>query len=157
MKIALNIEVVGARRGGAEKYAGTVARWLVEAGHSIHVYAREVDAGELPPHVPIHTVEVRCPPGCGWLRAYLFASRSHEMLQEQQFDLIVGFNKVWYVDAYMAVGGAHPASLRCNSIRFRSPIWRAAWWVMKWLSPKQWAFRAIARRQFQGEYRPHVI
>jgi UDP-glucose:(heptosyl)LPS alpha-1,3-glucosyltransferase len=29
--------------------------------------------------------------------------------------------------------------------------------MAKWLSPKQWVFSAIARRQFGGEHRPHVI
>jgi UDP-glucose:(heptosyl)LPS alpha-1,3-glucosyltransferase len=79
------------------------------------------------------------------------------MLRDSHFDLIIGFNKVWYVNAYLAVGGAHPAALDCNSRRFRSPILRGLWWALKWLSPKQWVFRAIAARQFRGFCCPHVI
>ena len=42
----------------------------------------------------------------------------------EPFDLIIGLVKTWYQHAYIAVGGAHPASLEANSRRFRSP-WRA--------------------------------
>jgi UDP-glucose:(heptosyl)LPS alpha-1,3-glucosyltransferase len=157
MKIALNIEAIGARRGGAEKYAGTVARWLFEAGNEVHVFARVVDSGELPAGTPIHTVLPTCPFGLGWLRNYLFARESEKLLRQHRFDLIIGFNKVWYVDAYLAVGGAHPAALECNSLRFQSPVMRAAWWATKWLSPKQWVFQAIERRQFGGSHQTHVI
>jgi UDP-glucose:(heptosyl)LPS alpha-1,3-glucosyltransferase len=157
MKIALNIEAIGARRGGAEKYAGTVARWLVSEGNEVHVFATEVDAGELPASTRVHHVQPMVLPGFGWLRAYLFARRSEQMLHKSHFDLIVGFNKVWYVDAYLAVGGAHAAALECNSRRFRSPIIRSLWWLSKVINPKQWVFRLIAARQFGGSHRPHII
>jgi UDP-glucose:(heptosyl)LPS alpha-1,3-glucosyltransferase len=157
MKIALNIETVGARRGGAEKYAGSLARWLAGIGHDVHVVAREVDAGELPSQVVVHPVKPFCPPGFGAFRAYMFARASERALRQHHFDLIVGFVKTWHQHAYLAVGGAHPASLDCNSRRFRSPMARAAWRGLKAISPKQWAFAAIARRQFHGERRPHII
>jgi UDP-glucose:(heptosyl)LPS alpha-1,3-glucosyltransferase len=157
MKIAINIEAIGARRGGAEKYAGTVARWLIQAGHEVHVFARVVDEGELPAETPVHQVLPFCPPALGWFRAYLFASESERMLRRHQFDSIIGFNKVWYVNAYMAVGGAYPASLECNSQRFRSSVKRWVWWATKWISPKHWVFGAITRRQFRGAHCPHVI
>lgn len=157
MKVALNIESVGARRGGAEKYAGTVARWLTEAGHEVHVVARRVDAEELPPGVRVHRVEAACPPGLGGFRAYQFARESEGVLRRGDFDLIVGFVKTWYQHAYLAVGGAQPASLECNSRRFRSPLTRSAWYLSKAVNPKQHLFREIARRQFETEHRPHVI
>jgi UDP-glucose:(heptosyl)LPS alpha-1,3-glucosyltransferase len=157
MKIAINIEKLGQRRGGAEKYAATVTRWLINAGHEVHVFATDADADELPAGTPIHHVRPFCPFGFGWLRTFLFARASEAALRQQHFDLIIGFNKVWYVHAYLAVGGAQPATLACNSQRFRSPLVRGAWWLTKWLSLKQWVFRWIAHKQFAGTYRPHVI
>lgn len=157
MKIALNIEVVSSRRGGAEKYAGTVARWLRDAGHEVHVFARDVDAGELPPDTPVHRVRPLCPPGFRWLRSYLFARESERALRAQPFDLVIGFVKVWHQHVLLAVGGAHPAALAYSSRRFRSSWLRAGWWACKAFSPKQWMFRAIARKQFAGSHRPHVI
>jgi UDP-glucose:(heptosyl)LPS alpha-1,3-glucosyltransferase len=157
MKIALNIEMVSSVRGGAEKYAGTVARWLHDAGHEVHIFARNVDPGELPSTTPVHLVRPLCPPGFRWLRSYLFARASERALRTQCFDLIIGFVKVWYQHVHLAVGGAHPAALAYSSRRFRSPWRRAGWWTCKALSPRQWIFRAIARKQYAGSHRPHVI
>jgi UDP-glucose:(heptosyl)LPS alpha-1,3-glucosyltransferase len=157
VKIALNIDVVGARRGGAEKYAGTLARWLIAAGHEVHVYASEVESGELPPGTPIHRIHTGTWPGFGWMRAWQFGRESEKALAAEDFDLIIGLVKTWYQHAYVAVGGAHPASLESSSRRFRSPLLRGCWWLTKWLSPKQWVFRFIERLQFGSYHEPHVI
>jgi UDP-glucose:(heptosyl)LPS alpha-1,3-glucosyltransferase len=71
--------------------------------------------------------------------------------------LIVGFIKVWYQHVYVAVGGSHIATLVYNSRRFRGWPGRAAWWLGKAASLKQWIFQAIGRKQFAAGYAPHVI
>jgi len=157
MKIALNIEWIGARRGGAEKYAGTVARALLTAGHEVHVVARGVDAGELPDDVPLHEVRLVDVPGLGWSRTYRFAAASARMLSREKFDLVVGFNKTWHQDVYLAVAGAHPASIDCGLRRFTRPLDRTLHALGKAISPKQWLFRRIDRKQFHGERRPLVV
>lgn len=158
MKIALNSELVGARRGGAEKYAGSLARALATAGHEVHVVAREVDPGELPPEVVVHPVTLRRWPGLGALRAYRFAAASEQVLRGLSVDLILGFSKVWYQDAYLSVGGPHPATLEYSHRRFRSTTVRAFWQLGKLLSPKQWVFRLIDHKAFGCGDRPtHVI
>lgn len=157
MKVALNIEQMGARRGGAEKYAGALARALVMAGHEVHVFVRDIDRDELPAEVQVHLVRPARLPGLRMLGAYQFAWASERALRRESFDLIVGFAKVWYQDAYLAVGGTHPSTLACNSRRFRNPLVRGVWWLTKYLSPKQWVFRWIARRQFHGAHHPQII
>ena len=157
MKIALNIETVGARRGGAEKYAGTLCRCLAAAGHEVHVFAREVDADELPPGARFHPVRPRGIPGLGILKAYQFAQASEAALRGEPLDLIVGFVKVWYQHVYVAVGGSHIATLAYNSRRFRGWPQRAAWWLGKAANLKQWIFQAISRKQFAAGHAPHVI
>ncbi|MFO0945038.1 MAG: glycosyltransferase family 4 protein [Planctomycetota bacterium] len=156
MKIALNIEFIGSRRGGAEKYAGMLARWLGAAGHEVHAFAREIDDGELPPGGTFHPVRPKRTPGLGWLRSLQFGHASANAIRDARCDLSIGFVKSWNVDAYIAVGGAHPASLLYNSRRFRHPLVRVGWWITKFFSPKQWVFRAIERRQF-GNHSPFVI
>lgn len=156
MKIALNIEWIGARRGGAEKYAGMVARGLLAAGHEVHLFARGVDDGEVPQHVPIHEIPVFLFPGFSWLRTYRFAQLSARVLKRQAFDLVIGFNKTWHQDVYLAVAGSGIASNLYSADRFRSPLQRAWHRAGKWLSPKQWLFRRIERKQF-GDRRPHVV
>jgi UDP-glucose:(heptosyl)LPS alpha-1,3-glucosyltransferase len=157
MKIALNIETIGANRGGAEKYAGMLVRWLAASGHEVHVFSRIVDEEELPAGITFHGVRPTALPGMGWMRAYQFGAASAKALSKHQFDLIVGFVKVWYQNAYVAVGGAHPASLVHNSQRFRNPIARGLWWMTKLLSPKQWIFKSIERKQFGGMHQPFII
>ena len=157
MKIALNIERLGARRGGAEKYAGALARQFAAAGHDVHIFAREVDRSELPANVVVRLVPTSNAIGLGWLRAYLFARASERALQAEQFDLIVGFCKVWRQHVYLAVGGTQPATLRYSSRRFRSSLMRGLWWLSKALSPKQWVFRWIARKQFHANYAPRIV
>ncbi len=157
MKIALNLESVGARRGGAEKYAATLARWLDAAGHEVHVFARVVDAAELPAAVRVHRLPSGRVPGLAWLRPYLFARASERALREESPELILGMTKVWHQHVCLAVGGAQPATLECSSRRFGNAWVRRWWWLTKAVNLKQWVFRRIARRQFQGRYAPHVI
>ena len=158
MKIALNIEWVGARRGGAEKYAGVIARELHAAGHEVHVFARGADPGEVPDGVQLHPVVVQKWPGCGWFRAFRFARASECALKKESFDLIVGFNKTWYQDVYIAVAGAQPAVVEHSLQRFKGPLRRTIHRLGKVFSPKQWMFKWIERRQFGPAARPmHVI
>ena len=158
MKIALNIEWVGARRGGAEKYAGVIARELHAAGHDVHVFARGADPGEVPDGAALHRVTVQKWPGCGWFRAFRFACASERALKSQSFDLIVGFNKTWYQDVYIAVAGAQPAVVEHSLQRFKGPLRRTTHKLGKIFSPKQWMFKWIEHRQFGAAARPmHVI
>ncbi|NLX97759.1 MAG: glycosyltransferase family 4 protein [Rhodopirellula sp.] len=156
MRIALNIEVVG-RRGGAEKYAGSLARHLASAGHEVHVVARSVAPGELPPEVQWHPVRLARLPGLGGLRAYRFAAASQRLLDHLPVDLILGFSKTWRQHAYLSVGGPHPATLEHSGRRFRSAWSRIAWRLGKLLSLRQWSFRVIDGKAFSRGRAPHVI
>ena len=156
MRIALNNEVIG-KRGGAERYAGSLARYLASAGHEVHVVARQVDPRELPTEIFRHLIRLRSLPGLGWLRAYRFAAASQRLLEKLNVDVVVGFSKVWYQDVYLSVGGPHPAALDCSSRRFRSRLSRAAWALGKLLSPKQWSFLAIDYKAFHSGRAPHII
>jgi UDP-glucose:(heptosyl)LPS alpha-1,3-glucosyltransferase len=157
VKIALNIEVVSSHRGGAEKYAGSLARWLVSRGHEVHAFARECDLDGPSARVQFHPVRPTWIPGLRWLRAYRFARLSEQALRRDRFDLIVGFQKTWYQHAYIAVGGAHPATLACRSAQHRRLAVRTVWWLGKRVNPKEWSFGLLARRQFHTVHRPHVI
>jgi UDP-glucose:(heptosyl)LPS alpha-1,3-glucosyltransferase len=157
MKIALNLESVGARRGGAEKYAATLARLLDAAGHEVHVFARTVDTAELPAAVRVHHVPSGSAAGLAWLRPWFFARDSERALREESPELILGMTNVWHQHACLAVGGAQPAMLEFSSRRFRNAWVRRWWWLTKMFNLKQWVLRRIDRRQFQGGNAPHVI
>jgi UDP-glucose:(heptosyl)LPS alpha-1,3-glucosyltransferase len=157
MKVALNVGAVGARRGGAEKYAGILARRLAAAGHEVHVLAREVDAGELPAGATTHFIRPRSLPGFGWLRSFRFAAASARELARHDFDLVIGFAHVWRQDVLIAVGGSYRGMLDHSQARFRSPVRRALWWTGKLLNPKHWLYRLIEHKQFSRGNGPLVI
>ena len=157
MKIALNIERVGASRGGAEKYAASLARMLMAAGHEVHLFARSVDREELTSGARIHLVRMPNLPGFGVLRPYWFGRESERAIRPAGMDLVVGFMNTWYQDVYLAVGGTRPGTIDYSSRRFRSLPARAIFRACKAASPKDWLYRAIARRQFSSQYLPYVI
>jgi len=156
LKIAVNVEAVGARRGGAEKYAGSLVRSLADAGHQVSVVARLVDPGELPSGVRHLPVPLSSSLLLKPLRSYRFARASQRVLQGESWDLIIGLTHVWHQHAMIAVSGAQPASLAANSRRFRGAPRRWLWWATKLIGPKLWMHRWIQHKQF-GEYRPHLV
>jgi len=157
MRVALNFPCVGARRGGAETYVGVLARALDAAGHEVHVLARQVDEGELPPSVCVHTIRTRRLPGLDWLQPYQFAAASERELAIGEFDLVVGFAHLWRQDVCLAISGCRKALLKSSAQRFRSGPSRLLWRTGKLLSPKQWVYRWIEHKQFGQETPPFVI
>src|SRR5262249_31762381 len=103
-----------------------------------------------------HEIPVFLFPGLGWLRTYRFAKLSERVLKAGRFDLVVGFNKTWHQDIYLAVAGTAPASNEYSVRRFRNPVARGLRRLGKLLSPKQWLFRRIERKQFVDRS-PHVV
>ena len=156
MRIALTIEKVGDRFGGAEKYVAMLAAALHRAGHDVTAIARVADRDSLPAGVRLRAV----PPGprarLKPLRAYDFAAGSAAAVRAGGFDLTLGFNKTWEQDVLIAVAGAHPATLDHNRARFRSPARRAAYSLGKALNPTQATFRRIDNRTFDARP-PFVI
>jgi len=136
VKIAVNIEAVGARFGGAEKLRGQ-PRALAGVGRPPGtVVCRQADAADLPRGTQVHRLTLPTWPGLGFLRSYRFARGSELLLRRQHFDLIIGLVKVWHQHVYIAVGGSHPASLAYTSLRFRSLLRRRLWWASKARQPQ---------------------
>ncbi|MGC3967567.1 MAG: glycosyltransferase family 4 protein [Pirellulales bacterium] len=129
-----------------------------DAGHDVHLFARDFDPREETDGLTLHKVPVRKLPGFGWFRAYLFASASERELRKERFDLVIGFNKTWYQDVYIAVAGAQPAIVEYSLKRFECPWRRTFHKLGKMFSPKQWMFKLIEWKQFGEHARPmHVI
>jgi UDP-glucose:(heptosyl)LPS alpha-1,3-glucosyltransferase len=69
---------------------------------------------------------------------------------------VIGFNRTWHQDVYLAVAGAGPTAVRSGLARYRNLVRRGLSTLGKWVSPKQHLFRRIERKQFVDR-RPHVI
>ena len=148
MRIALTIEKVGGRFGGAEKYAAALAAALHGAGHEVSVLARIADRDDLPPGVRVEPIAPTARARVKALRAYDFAAGSARAVRAGGYDLTLGFNKTWEQDVLIAVAGAHRATVAHNRARFRSPVRRAAYSLGKALNPTQATFRRIDRLTF---------
>ena len=53
-------------KGGSERYMFALSRALAARGHEVHVFAREVVAGELPPEIGVHLIRLPKIPGLGY-------------------------------------------------------------------------------------------
>jgi len=156
LRVALSAQRASLRRGGGERYVLTVARLLAEAGHQVWLFAAQAEPAEWPAGVHFCQVPGLAVAGLRWLRAYHFAANSERAIRRFGADLVIGFDKTWYQDVLVAVGGAHPATLVSSGRRFRSAWGRGLWRAGKAASPKQWVFRRIADRQFRW-HQPRVI
>ena len=158
MRIALTIEKLGRRFGGAERYAAGLAAALHESGHAVTCVCRLIDPTGLPAGVRTERVDVGPLGRIKWLRAWRFAAGSARAIEAGGFDLSVGFNKTWRQDVLVAVAGAHPATVAHNRARFRSPLRRVVYSMGKALNPPQMPFRAIDRRTFgPAGTRPRIV
>ncbi|MGE5238960.1 MAG: glycosyltransferase family 4 protein [Chloroflexota bacterium] len=105
---AVRIAIVRKRytfHGGAEGFSDTFMRHLVEAGHSVHLYAMTWDGAPSSPQIHAHRVPA-------WtfnsmVRDLSFALSSYIMLKKDRFDIIQSHDKTLYQDIYRAGDGCH--------------------------------------------------
>lgn len=86
--------------GGAQRDMLRIARQCVARGHEVHVYTLFWQGDEPGPGITAHVLPAR-----GWLnhRRYQdFQRQLRTLLADQQFDLVVGFNRLPGLDAYFA-------------------------------------------------------
>lgn len=157
MRIALNYRNVDPNKGGAETYVVDLAGALVRRGHRVTLVAESVRAESLPAGVDVVRVTVS-----GWSRAgkvRSFAENSARELQTDpgRFDVTMGFINTWHHDVIIPQGGLRAGSILHNSVRFRSPLRRAVYKLGKLLSPGEWNYDSIERRQYDPALNAKVV
>src|SRR5215471_18640981 len=108
MKIALCYENLVPAKGGCETYIADLARRLVDDRHETHLFAATFDPSAFPRQVVHHILPA--PTGPRMLRPWRFGRACLRILQQQSFDVSVGFIKTWGQDILMPQGGLHAAS-----------------------------------------------
>jgi len=128
--------------GGAEKYAVEITRRLLQRGHEIHLYAREVDP-LLMAGIVFHQVPNRLK-FSSVLNSYSFAKDVAVMLQQETFDVIHSHEKAFLQDVatlhtfpYLQ-GMAHMSRLKKFDRLY--------------LSPRAWLHLYLEKRQYQTPY-----
>jgi len=157
MRIALNYRNVDPNKGGAETYVVDLAGALLRRGHQVTLMAESARAEALPPGVEVLEVPVS-----GWSRpgkVRSFAENSARAIQahEDRFDVTMGFINTWQHDVIIPQGGLRAGSILHNSLRFRSPLGKALYKIGKWLSPGEWNYGRIERRQYDPARAAKVV
>ena len=95
--------------GGLQRDFLRIARACQQRGHEIHIYTMCWE-GEPEPQFQLHVIKP-----CGWqnhTRIRSFAKAVHAQLKAGEYDLVVGFNKMPYLDIYYAADVCYQARIR---------------------------------------------
>lgn len=155
MRLAINYRRVDPDRGGAETYVVDLCRSLVEAGHSVDLYAESWRVGVLPAEV--RCVRVEAPGGTRARQVLNFARNSEAALKKAEHDCTVGFINTWHHDVIIPQGGVSRASVDANSKRFPWVWQRGVYRFAKAANPKSWTVHAIEQRQYDPDRHAHVV
>ncbi len=150
LRIALAVEHLDPRRGGAEHYVWHLAQWLVAQGHPLHIYTAH--AAEPVPGARVQVLHA------GRARPARFAAALAAALAADtgRHDLVQAFNHAWPGDVLMLHGGVHRAFEQYNALSAPTPAQRRLKrWIYRW-QPKYRALRANETCQF-ADPRRHFI
>jgi UDP-glucose:(heptosyl)LPS alpha-1,3-glucosyltransferase len=85
--------------GGLQRDFLRIASTCLARGHKIHVYTMRWE-GAFEPNFHLHLIEVK-----GWqnhVRCRQFTEKVRPQLEKSQYDLVIGFNKMPFLDLYYA-------------------------------------------------------
>lgn len=145
MRIALVIESLDAARGGAEQWTSQYARWLVEAGHEVHVVASQFGAGPGPSGVVRHTIAR--PPS-----RIAFALAAERLLDGLSLDVTHDMGSGWHCDVFQPHGGSRRAAFEHNLLllpRWLRPVKRHSSRCL----PRYREFKRLLMGQYMAEER----
>jgi len=153
MRIALTIERLNPRRGGAEIATLRATEELVARGHNVDILTCECGA-PLPAgatYVPLG----RPFPVIG-LRSWLFAARAARQLRAGQYDVSVACSRGYAEDIVWAHEGAHAAAL-AGKLRHVDGWARTVQQLDQSVSPKLRVYEHLERRRFARVPPPWII
>ena len=155
MNIALCYDTVDPAKGGCETYIGDLARRLIRDGHAVHLYARKCKPEALPLGITFHPVSVG--PSLRMTRPWQFAAACDRILRRIRHDVTVGFVKTWHPDVLIAQSGLHAASMEYGLRKYRKSWLRSLVRLSRRISPTQWSFAALERKQYLHGRQPLVV
>jgi UDP-glucose:(heptosyl)LPS alpha-1,3-glucosyltransferase len=156
MRIAVTIERLDVRRGGAEVATARLIEQLVRRGHEVHLLAREIRHDDIPTGVHTHMFPIRRPTIA--LRVLGFADAVARHLAQSDYDLSLASGPGLAEDVVWAHKGAHAAAVAGEVRKYYFSVW------LQWLrgyqdfySAKDWVYRHLELRRFASQSPPHVI
>ena len=140
--------------GGAESYSVSLANSLAEKGWEVHLFGEKWD-GE-PESAIFH--EIMIPKYLpAWLKIIMFALKHKKAVENQGFDIVMGFGNTLYMNVYQSHGGVHWLSTKRKIYSEKSRIKRTIKQLIILLSMKQWVRAWIESAPFRLNPRPKIV
>ena len=153
-KIALAIENFSRFAGGAESYAVSLARTLIDHSWEVHFFGQRWD-GE-PGEAIFHRIHIpRFLPKP--LKLILFALKHRTEMKRERFDIVLGFGATISMNVYQSHGGVHWLSTERMLYACESPFIRALKRLLTKVSLKHRARHWIESAPFRQHPRPKII
>lgn len=147
MKIAFVIYNWSESKGGVERYAYDLARYLTKEGNEIHIFCATNDSTSSP-NLIFHIV----PAGgiFSYLKYLAFANNSARMLKADKFDVIHGFGRTYAQDVYRVGSGCHWEYLRSRHPSMNNIFVR----IIQYLNPRNQVIMRLEKKSFdKGAYK----
>ncbi|MBI1904084.1 MAG: glycosyltransferase family 4 protein [Planctomycetia bacterium] len=142
MKIALVIDRLDPRRGGAEQWTWQFAHALVAMGHEVHAAA-----GGFSPEAQKLVVAHRVPLARS---RFEFAQNAERVAREIRADVVHDMGCGWHCDVFQPHGGSRTASFEQNLLLL--PPWlRPFKRALVPLLPRYRDFARVVKRQYAGD------
>jgi UDP-glucose:(heptosyl)LPS alpha-1,3-glucosyltransferase len=155
MRIAVTIERLDTRRGGAEVGAVRLINGLVARGHEVHLLTEAV-LEPLPPGVQVHLIRLPWPTVA--LRQWTFVRATAAHLRAGSYDASVACGRGLAEDIVWAQNGSHPATVEgAARSYYHQPLMRFLRRHQDAFSAKGWSYRAIERRCFTRPRPPILV
>jgi UDP-glucose:(heptosyl)LPS alpha-1,3-glucosyltransferase len=151
MRIAFVIYNYSESKGGVERYAYDLARYLIRDAHDIHIFCHQADESfsqSKIDHLTFHIV-----PANGlfsFFKYRSFADNAASILSNDKFDLIQGFGRTYSQDVYRVGSGCHWEYLKNRHPSMRNILGR----VVQSLNPRNQVIMELEKKSFApGAYK----
>jgi UDP-glucose:(heptosyl)LPS alpha-1,3-glucosyltransferase len=146
MRIGLVIESLDPARGGAEQWTSQYARWLIGAGHEVHVVA-----GQFAPELP-DIVRHRIDRPASRID---FALAAERILDSLSLDVVHDMGSGWHCDVFQPHGGSRTAAFEQNLLLLPRWLRGLKRQTAPWL-PRYREFRRLSMGQYMAEQRVFI-
>jgi UDP-glucose:(heptosyl)LPS alpha-1,3-glucosyltransferase len=144
MRIGLVIESLDPARGGAEQWTSQFARWLVKAGHEVHVVASHFGESQVSGIIE-HRVDRP-------QSRIEFAAVAERMLDSLSLDVTHDMGSGWHCDVFQPHGGSRTAAFEQNLLLLPPWLRGPKRFSARWL-PRYREFRRLVMAQYMAEER----
>ena len=135
--------------GGLQRNFLNILQFLLDRGHHITVYTTQWD-GEVPEGIHLTCVAAHAFSNHGKVQRFANAVRS--LMQTEEFDAVIGFNKIPGLDVYYAGDPCYDAlTQRRYSERLGSFEW------LRWFNPRYHRYRSMEKAVFDPMAQTQIL